>query len=660
MVTISNKMSWAPVLNLIGPTGPTGPTGPAGQGFTIFATLSSLSVGQTPLGRVTPAPTPSNYGQFLLVIDDAHDNAYPTSASFWIYSASGFTFATYISNGTSVVGPSGPAGPAGPAGPSGPSGPSGPTGDRGTLIFSAPTFPTYENAPAGSRVGDFVIDLSTGILWQDGIYDLGALNGGGPFSPAFIPVVTAITPVSSATFTFTTAGFTVPTTLMVVDTNHSTSQVVYQYAILDGTSMFYDANGSPVVQSLSAGKHTVTFAFTSMILERPALSFGIPVLSHAGTTTSAPTTTVAPTTSAPTTTGAPTTSAPETTGAPTTSAPTTTVAPTTSAPTTTVAPTTSAPETTGFEDTTSPPEPETTGFEDTTLPPEPETTLPDYGFTLSYNPPPGINDLWNNAVAPPGAVGYNLEIEENITNWSPVTVVPNQDTGDSYIYAITDDTGSESDTFTNSTGITISQYGKLSGTVPSSGTVPPLYIFVTSETGVSVLTRLIQFTLLPKTTVPEEEDFIINGTNVNGGREYFSANIFDGYVSDYAGTNDTYNERTSNSGTGDNVGGAGQGPILIAFISAETSQVEFERNVIYQDSGFITSIQETGLTFEYNTYGSPGSIVPSVAIDNYVGATLSTGMYYLKANNKTNATFVAIPFQLNITQSPATTEIVPQ
>jgi hypothetical protein len=68
---------------------------------------------------------------------------------------------------TGATGPQGDTGTTGETGATGEVGPTGQTGDRGTYIYATAYTPVVGGSePSGSRFGDFVIDTTTGIMYQ--------------------------------------------------------------------------------------------------------------------------------------------------------------------------------------------------------------------------------------------------------------------------------------------------------------------------------------------------------------------------------------------------------------------------------------------------------------------------------------------------------------
>ena len=285
---------------------------------------------------------------------------------------------------------------------------------------------------------------------------------------------------------------------------------------------------------------------------------------------------------------------------------------------------------------------------------------PDYNFTLAYNDPPGENTTVETLQT--GVIRYTFVVGQTLDNWELVSVVRTVagPASDSYSYRFTNSDGDPSDSFTLSTGILMQeQFGTFVGDIPEL-TGPVFFIKVTSQSsGISVMTPAIQF--VPRdapTTMPPFEltSDLINGGNANP----YQANIFDGYTSQNAGSNGNFNAYVNNDGNGDNIFGPGGGPILIAFITANTSQASFETGTLYADSDLSQQLQagSVGLDLEYDTYGSTEGVVPSVALLSYTAnldAPLESGTYYLKASSAgLETSSVAVPFELVISATTST------
>jgi len=168
-------------------------------------------------------------------------------------------------------------------GPPGAPGAPGAPGERGTKIFSS-CHPPTENPPVGSRVGDYVLDFRSGIMWQEGDYNVGLIPivenawgsflSSGAYYPECVSNATANAPVKSVTFTFTT-NEDLPRTVSrfrLLDAE-SGSFVSLDAEVLDGVGPNEaDSNGVFVFNiSIPRGKHTITFYFQSQIVVSPAL-----------------------------------------------------------------------------------------------------------------------------------------------------------------------------------------------------------------------------------------------------------------------------------------------------------------------------------------------------------------------------------------------------
>lgn len=191
---------------------------------------------------------------------------------------------------TGIQGPTGDnSGFTGATGSTGSSGFTGPTGTRGTMIYPIVGDPSA-SYPEGALVGDFALDVNSGILWLDTIsgYLLPDVFNSLPQTStiSYVPPLLSTTPISSITFRLRISGNFYPTQgslVIIYPGDETTTFHNIAGGTWDGITIGWTKNVSPGEVSsfttnagqLTDGMHTITFNFTTPQITVPKLTLKV-------------------------------------------------------------------------------------------------------------------------------------------------------------------------------------------------------------------------------------------------------------------------------------------------------------------------------------------------------------------------------------------------